>query len=335
MKKVALHTLLICSLCSEFGCESSSPYRGRLASYAPDAGYHDFWDAAFRRRHRDLKEPIHGDPMLEVARDLTLLEDDIRRDGSITVKKPDVWGDGNLIASIQEYEHLMALSDHTAFDKRFSESVQAYIARSDQGEFLSATAIGQALGGAHLPSMSAPNVMPTSGGTQNAFSLLSSPTQVVAPTNKGVALEPTELDRERSTFIHANQALRRRMIGDDNSRTAGYGLYLFRIPVSVLPGRETTEGYSAVATLRAQLQVDQAHLRNTFPKMVIADLVEALSPRILADWNDAKEQRKTIAKLVKDQGGEEKLSASQQRTLATSSRPNGAIARPPRSERSR
>ena len=130
MKKVALHTLLICSLCSEFGCESSSPYRGRLASYAPDAGYHDFWDAAFRRRHRDLKEPIHGDPMLEVARDLTLLEDDIRRDGSITVKKPDVWGDGNLIASIQEYEHLMALSDHTAFDKRFSESVQAYIARS-------------------------------------------------------------------------------------------------------------------------------------------------------------------------------------------------------------
>ena len=79
--------------------------------------------------------------MLEVARDLTMLEDDIRRDGSITVKKPDVWGDGNLIASIQEYERLMALGDHAAFDKRFSESVQAYIARSDQGEFLSATAI--------------------------------------------------------------------------------------------------------------------------------------------------------------------------------------------------
>ena len=141
----------------------------------------------------------------------------------------------------------------------------------------------------------------------------------VAATNKGVALEPTELDRERSTFIHANQALRRRMIGDDNSRAAGYGLYLFRIPVSVLPGRETTEGYSAVATLRAQLQVDQAHLRNTFPKMVIADLVEALTPRILNDWNYAKEQRKKIADLVKSKGGTDKLTAEQRRILSTAS----------------
>ena len=319
MKKVAFHTLLICSLGSIFGCEASSPYRGSLAPYAPDAGHHDFWDAAFGRRHRDIKEPINGDTMLEVARDLTMLEDDIRRDGSITVKKPDVWGDGNLIASIQEYERLMALNDNTVFDKRFSESVQAYIARSDQGEFLSATAIGQALSGAPAPSVSALNIMPTSSGTTNAFSLISSPSQGVAPTNKGVALEPTELDRERSTFIHANQALRRRMIGDDNSRAAGYGLYLFRIPVSVLPGRETTEGYSAVVTLRAQLQVDQAHLRNTFPKMVITDLVEALTPRILADWNDAKEQRKKIAKLLKDRGGVENLTQSQSRILSTSS----------------
>ncbi len=53
--------------------------------------------------------------------------------------------------------------------------------------------------------------------------------------------------------------------------------------------------------------------------MLIADLVEALTPRILADWNDAKEQRKTIAKLVKDQGGVEKLSATQLRALAASS----------------
>ena len=132
MKKVAFHTLLICSFGSIFGCEASSPYRGSLAPYAPDAGHHDFWDAAFGRRHRDIKEPINGDTMLEVARDLTMLEDDIRRDGSITVKKPDVWGDGNLIASIQEYERLMALNDNTVFDKRFSESVQAYIARRDR-----------------------------------------------------------------------------------------------------------------------------------------------------------------------------------------------------------
>lgn len=177
MKKVALRSLLICSLSSIIGCESSSPYWGSLAPYAPDAGHHDFWDTAFRRRHRDLKEPVRRDPMLVVARDLTMLEDEIRRDGSITVKTPDVWGDGNLIASIQEYERLMALGDHSAFDKRFSESVQAYIARSDQGEFLSATAIGQALSGAPAPSVSALNLMPTTSGNTSAFSLLSVPTQ--------------------------------------------------------------------------------------------------------------------------------------------------------------
>lgn len=109
------------------------------------------------------------------------------------------------------------------------------------------------------------------------------------------------------------------MIGDDNSRAAGYGLYLFRIPVSVLPGRETTEGYSAVATLRAQLQVDQAHLRNTFPKMVIADLVDALTPRILNDWNDAKEQRKKIAKILEAKYGAKELTPLQKRILATAS----------------
>ncbi len=275
--------------------------------------------------------------MLEVARDLTMLEDDIRRDGSITIKKPDVWGDGNIMASIQEYERLMSLGDVSAFSGRFSESVQAYIARSDQGEFLSATAIGNALGGASAPSVTTVNTQnsmstPTPGNTQNSmptptsgaptpFALLSNSSPGIAAQNKGVALEPTELDRERSTFIHANQALRRRMIGDDNSRAAGYGLYLFRIPVSVLPGRETTEGYSAVATLRAQLQVDQAHLRNTFPKMVIADLVEGLTPRILNDWEDAKKQRKAIKDKIGsiNKGGKDKLTPWQKRILQTAS----------------
>ena len=322
MKKFALRTLLICSLGSVFGCESSSPYRGVLAPYAPDTGHHDLWDAAFRRRHRDFKEPVAGDPMLEVARDLTMLEDDIRRDGSITVKKPDVWGDGNLMASIQEYERLMSLGETSAFNSRFSESVQAYIARSDQGEFLSATAIGAAIGGGTAPavtSVSTQNILPTAiPGGSTPFALLTTPTQGVAAPTKGVALEPTELDRERSTFIHANQALRRRMIGDDNSRAAGYGLYLFRIPVSVLPGRETTEGYSAVATLRAQLQVDHAHLRNTFPKMVIADLVEALTPRILNNWKDAKEYRKAI-QLGIAKIGANNLTWQQRRILQTAS----------------
>ncbi|XZE35112.1 hypothetical protein SH501x_000597 [Pirellulaceae bacterium SH501] len=283
MKKLLIFFLSILSIVPLTGCESGKGTR--IGINAPDAGHHDLIDVTFRRRHRDLKGPVEGDPMLEIARELTVLEDDIRRDGSITVKDPDVWGDGNLIAAIQEYEQHMGFGDSTAFDKRFSETVQAYIARSDQGEFQSVTAIAAALGGqgtATLPSQ----VSATS--ITNAFpeSLALTP----SPANNndsgiGVGLEPTELDRERSTFILANQGLRRRMIGDDNSRAAGYGLYLFRIPVSVLPGRETTEGYSAVVTLRAQLSVDRTHLRNTFSRMVIADLIETLTPTVMANWD--------------------------------------------------
>ena len=43
MKRVALPTLLICSLSSVFVCESSSPYRVSLAPYAPDAGHHGLY----------------------------------------------------------------------------------------------------------------------------------------------------------------------------------------------------------------------------------------------------------------------------------------------------
>ncbi|MFO1065402.1 MAG: hypothetical protein U0892_16170 [Pirellulales bacterium] len=242
-----------------------------------------------------------------IARDITLLEDDIRRDGSISIKSPDIWGDGDLIAAIQEYETNMSLGNSAEFKDRFSESLQGLISRSDFAEFQSATAIGQALGGATIGNLPGNPVtgadgkatqvnvitatLPESAGLAKKFdsdSISSGAVKAIASNVKGpIGIEPTELDRQRSTFILANQALRRRMIGDDNTRAAGYGLYLFRIPVSVLPGRETSEGYSAVATLRAQLQVDANHLKNTLPKMVIADAIESLMPRILADWDDA------------------------------------------------
>lgn len=324
MRSIILASVTVCSLGLILGC-STSYTNGRIARYAPDTGHHDLWDAVFRRRHQDLKHTVNGDSMLELAREVTILEDDIRRDGSITIKTPDVWGDGNLIASIQEYDKLMGFGDK--FETRFSETVQGYIARSDYAEFQSTTAIGQALSGAPLTnvtetvttypgepakdntqtksdnspnfSYAKDNKLPESRlpSTPDGFGLIKSSTTAVPSTKGGIGLEPTELDRQRSTFILANQALRRRMIGDDNSRAAGYGLYLFRIPVSVLPGRETTEGYSAVVNVRAQLRVDANHLKNTFPRMVIADLVEGLNHRILGNWEDAKVKRSKIAKL--------------------------------------
>ena len=271
----------------------------RLAPYAPDTGHGDLWDAVFKRRHTDVKAPVHNDPVLSLAREVTVLEDDIRRDGSITVKMPDVWGDGDLMHYIQEYDERLSESVKT-----FNETLQAYIARSDAMELQSATGLGMAVGRGAAPIPAPTEIKIDNQGAVSSTGALTPtpheiqnlvPSEVItkaragAPpkVTEGIGVEPTELERQRSTFILVNQALRRRNTGDDGSRAAGYALYKFRIPVSILPGRETYQGHSAVVTLRAQLHVDEAHLRYTFPKLVIADLVETLTPVILDDWGKA------------------------------------------------
>ena len=255
----------------------------RLAPDAPNTGHHDAWDAVFRRRHEDLKAPVHNDPMLSLARDITVLEDDIRRTGSITVKAPDVWGDANLMSAIQEFD--TTIGDAS---KSFDETVQAYIARSDTAEVISSTALSQGLAGGSAPPLVTAEAKSDASTMPGLFDVLKAAVAAVpSAAKKPIGVEPTELQRQRATFVQVSQALRRRNMGDDNTRAAGYGLYLFRVPVSILPGRETHEGHSAVVTLRAQLHVNDATLRYTVPKLVIADLVETLTPVILADWGTA------------------------------------------------
>lgn len=326
MKRYIRHSLCAALATIALGCQSPLVYQGNRAPYAPDSGHHDLWDAIFRRRHADHKAPVAGDPMLVAARELTMLEDDVRRDGSIAVKTPDVWGDANLVSAIQEYESIMKAN----LGERFAETLQAYIARSDQAELHSMTTLSNGLSGGEAPKpgengevkeTDVNNVTINGDITQpELFDLIGKAVEAAPPGVDGIGVEPTELDRQRSTFLHANQALRRRMIGDDNSRAAGYGLYLFRIPVSVIPGRETTEGYSAVASFRAQLQIEPTHLRNTFPKLVIADLVEGLTPRVMAEWDHAVEMRKQITALrLQVEQHNVAISPEMERQLKTSS----------------
>ena len=87
-------------------------------------------------------------PMRELANEVTSLEDEIHRHGSITVKQPDVWGDSDLMGYIQEYEQVMInrLTD-------FKDTIQGYIARSDQSDLQSMTSLGLNLapGGGAIP----------------------------------------------------------------------------------------------------------------------------------------------------------------------------------------
>lgn len=228
-------------------------------------------DAAIWRRPANFFADRQQDPVLELAKRVTHVEDDLRRDGTITIKQPDVWGDANLMEYQQEYDKQM--KDRTG---AFSESIQAFIASSDNAVVSAETSLAAALGGGTAAQPQLNQVVKI--GEIDPFKLLES-AQKTSGKEK-LSLEPTELARQHSIYIDVCQALRRRHLGDDNSRSAGYGLYKIRIPVSVLPGRETSEGYSALVTLQAKPVVNSALLRYTFPKLAVADLVDTLTPNV-------------------------------------------------------
>ena len=233
-------------------------------------------------------------PILEAAKCVTAFEDDLRRKGTISVKTPDVWGDSNLMHSIQESDNELAGSL-----SKFDESIQAFIANSDQAEVASelAVALGTNLNSAGATQSVTPpeNNLINISGAASPFALLTTLGDR-KPTGK-FAIEPTERERQHATYVALNQAIRRRNMGGDNTRKAGYGLYMFRIPVSIIPGEETNEGYSAVASLRAKMIATKADVKYALPRMAIADLVEATTQTIYDNW-DADSRSDVIAKLV-------------------------------------
>ncbi len=253
-------------------------------------------------------------PMRELANEVTSLEDEIHRHGSITVKQPDVWGDADLMGYIQEYEQVMInrLTD-------FKDTIQGYIARSDQSDLQSMTSLGLNLapGGGAIPTpfsnftaangansaVTPANVTTTATGAAQQGQVfdvlnqsLSNPT--ATPTAK-FSLEPTESLQQNSTYLKVNQGLRRINSGADTAQAAGYGLYLLRVPVSILPGRKTREGYSAIVTMRAQMVIDPDHLRVTFPKLVFGDLADQLLRTYIDHWQEENLPNSAVKSLHK------------------------------------
>lgn len=90
----------------------------------------------------------------------------------------------------------------------------------------------------------------------------------------GVALEPiVHLDQLTNYLNHLNQ-LRRTNEGDDTADAPGYALHLVRIPVSVLPGKKTQQGYGAEITLTAEPVINDSLLPTVFRSLVSNDAID-------------------------------------------------------------
>lgn len=251
-----------------------------------------------------------------LAHAIDRLEKHLDQYGTVVAKSPDVWGEARLTKYRQEYEEQME-SEKSAFNS----TINASIARSDRAFVTNALALQAAVSGrqaffggrsaALQPPVTAQggesspqvnNVImipePVKGDLTPTPSFASTADQAAAKfqfEKQTIALEPTIALDQRSRYLNHLHQLRRISDGDDKSDAPGYALHLVRIPVSVLPGKKTREGYGAEVTVIAKPHLHDKLLPETFRGLVINDLVDQWSFP-LAKFLDLKTAEDTIYK---------------------------------------
>jgi hypothetical protein len=278
--------------------------------------------------------PIRSDPptLTQVARMIDCIQNDILNQGTVVIKQPDIWSQARMTKFRKEFEDTMS----TDLNK-FQTYISAQIARSDAASFSSQTALAASIspvatpvapqGGTTtseltaatsllgtgstlpLPFGTPTNVAPGTAVVSN-FSLLAgtNPNQTTVNPTTGalqntpipLGLEPTVTLDEKADYITHLHRLRRINLGDDNADSAGYGLYLMRVPVSILPGDKTVKGYGAVVNITMRHEFSPKFLPITYRNLVISDVVDMLAPVIheLIRTGKAKEYNDAVVKYI-------------------------------------
>ncbi len=202
--------------------------------------------------------------------------------GQVMVKSPDVWGQNRLTQHRAEYEDQMKQQLGN-----FEVILSSYQRGADLAALTSGTSIGASVGptGKGAPSTipSAVALLGPTGLVNNANNLIGTMSPLLLPSNltslalsntgarSGIGLESTTLLDERSDFLNHLHQLRRNNSGDDRSDMPGYGLYLIRTPISVLPGDQSITGKGASVTVQAKHNLTSDLLANTFRSVVVLD----------------------------------------------------------------
>lgn len=245
---------------------------------------------------------LHGNaaatPVECLARQIDKLEKHVDQFGSIVIKAPDVWGESRLMRHRADIEGQLK-----ARLGAFNFRINAVQATRDAAFLATAVALQEQIASGQVnpltgtPATSSPsptNVNGATGGlipdtnTLNGTSSgaiigrtgFSGPLAVVdgkVDTNLSVGIEPViELDQMNRYLQHLNE-LRRLNEGDDNSDTPGYALNLIRIPVSILPGRRTEQGFGAEVQISIDPYMSDEILPLAFKDFVINGVVDRIS----------------------------------------------------------
>lgn len=247
--------------------------------------------------------------MVKLANLIDIVERDLREDGTVVIQQPSVWGQARMTLYRKSFDSEMATAS-----TQFKFILSARIARSDQAAFQSQTALGASLTTASPGSASSSS---SSGNTpsgstisltgdkiiserdslakaatdllaagqktdpiktRDAFDLLTNLFKTVGTQDGNLGVEPTVfLDEKKNYLDHLNE-IRRINMGDDTADSAGYGLYLVRMPVSIEPGQKTNNGHGAMLNVTAEHNFRPLFLQRTYRNLVINDLLDQLTP---------------------------------------------------------
>lgn len=217
----------------------------------------------------------------ELAENIDWLEHHIDKYGSVVAKQPDIWGEARLTKHRDEYERMMFGELN-----QFRATINASISQGDSAFLAQAIAISNAAAGAvSVPEVTNSNAIAVGAATATLrpvdatastnfqrFGIVANAT----PANPAVSLEPTIYLDEMSRYLNHLHELRRINEGDDTSDSPGYALNLVRIPVSILPGKLTREGFGAEVTVTCTPVLSDDLMPTTFQNLVVNDVVDML-----------------------------------------------------------
>jgi len=273
-----------------------------------------------------LKNHCEKNPTVRaLAKDIDKVEWLINRDGTIVAKTPAIWGEARLAKHRREYEEQMG-AQLTAF----TDTMQGFVARSDQAYLSEALSLSNAATGGTVNNPAQSLIPPivtttaTSATTPGAAQSSVFATAPFAPFGTATAtglsfvrpdaklsLEPVISLDQRSRYLQHLHELRRINEGDDTADAPGYSLNLVRIPVSLLPGKHTRKGHGAEITFTIKANVGPELLPRTFRNLVNNDVKDLLAITLWSAWFPEetlrKEEKRGGIKIIEADAGSKKV----------------------------
>jgi hypothetical protein len=239
--------------------------------------------------------------------DLAALVDETDKElqskGRVMVKQPDVWGQNRLTGPRDKYDKILkgdldsfkfliqgyrAELDNAAL--AYEGRIRAAMLRNAEGQRVDAFTDPDDLSSTSSIIINSQN--PIAGTFSDASSAL--PTDVLnsGTTNNlklanddsgtGIGLEPTSFIDQKSRYLnHIHQKLRNNM-GDDKTDMPGYGLYLMRMPVSVMPGSNTMRDNGAMVTAEIKHNLTPDLLKQLMQRVITREATFNLAEMLKA-----------------------------------------------------